>query len=45
VAAVNTQIAELLKSGRLLEILKPYGYTENELPPPDVAASSLCGAA
>jgi polar amino acid transport system substrate-binding protein len=45
VAAVNTQIAKLLESGRLLEVLKPYGYTENELPPPDVTASSLCGAA
>ncbi len=45
VAAVNTQIASLLASGRLLEILKPYGYSENELPPPGVRSATLCAAA
>jgi len=45
VAAVNTQIAALLASGGLLEVLKPFGYTANELPPPDVTAAKLCAAA
>jgi len=42
VAAVNTQVAALLKSGGLLKILEPYGYTANELPPADVTAAKLC---
>ena len=44
VAAVNTQVAALLKSGGLLKILEPYGYTANELPPADVTAAKLCAA-
>jgi polar amino acid transport system substrate-binding protein len=44
VAAINKEIATLLASGKLLEILKPFGYTQNELPPADVTAASLCGA-
>jgi polar amino acid transport system substrate-binding protein len=45
IEAVNKQIARLLSSGRLLEILKPFGYSENELPPANVTADKLCGAA
>ncbi len=44
VAAVNTQIAALLASGGLLDALKPFGYTANELPPADVTAAKLCAA-
>ena len=44
VAALNKEIASLLASGKLLEILKPYGYSQNELPPANVMAAGLCGA-
>lgn len=44
VAAVDTQIAALLSSGGLLDALKPFGYTANELPPADVTAAKLCAA-
>jgi polar amino acid transport system substrate-binding protein len=44
VAALNKEIAGLLSSGKLLQILQPYGYSQNELPPPDVSAASLCNA-
>jgi polar amino acid transport system substrate-binding protein len=42
VEAVNKQIAALLASGKLLEIIKPYGYSQNELPPADVTADKIC---
>jgi polar amino acid transport system substrate-binding protein len=44
IEAVNKQIATLLSSGKLLEIIKPYGYSQNELPPADVTAEKICTA-
>ncbi|MDX7950335.1 ectoine/hydroxyectoine ABC transporter substrate-binding protein EhuB [Lichenihabitans sp. Uapishka_5] len=41
-AAFNGELAKLRQSGRLLELLKPYGYTENELPPLDATAAQAC---
>ncbi|MDQ0391357.1 ectoine/hydroxyectoine ABC transporter substrate-binding protein EhuB [Labrys monachus] len=40
--AFNAELKKLRTSGRLLELLKPYGYTENELPPEDVTAEQVC---
>jgi polar amino acid transport system substrate-binding protein len=42
IEAVNKQIASLLSSRKLLEIIKPYGYSQNELPPADVTADKIC---
>jgi len=42
IEAINTQLASLLASGKLLEILAPFGYSKNELPPADVTAAQLC---
>jgi polar amino acid transport system substrate-binding protein len=42
VEAINVQLATLLSSGKLLSILKPFGFTENELPEPEVTAAKLC---
>ncbi len=44
VEAVDKQIASLLSSGKLLEIIRPYGYSQNELPPADVTAEKVCAA-
>ena len=40
--AFNAELKKLRTSGRLLELLKPYGYTENELPPENVTAAEVC---
>jgi polar amino acid transport system substrate-binding protein len=45
VDAVNQQIASQLSSGKLLEIIKPFGYSQNELPPADMTAAKACGPA
>jgi polar amino acid transport system substrate-binding protein len=42
-AAVNGKLAELKKDGRLLQIIKPFGFTEAELPG-DHTAAQLCTA-
>jgi polar amino acid transport system substrate-binding protein len=42
IEAINTQLATLLSSGKLLEILGPFGFTANELPGADVTAAKLC---
>ena len=45
VNAVNQQIESMLSSGKLLEIIKPFGYSQKELPPADVTAAKACGPA
>ena len=40
--AYNDGLAQLKESGRLLEIIKPFGFTEAEIPPDDMTAESLC---
>ncbi|MGH8866783.1 MAG: ectoine/hydroxyectoine ABC transporter substrate-binding protein EhuB [Actinomycetes bacterium] len=43
VDAFNTELAKLKDSGKLLELIKPYGFTEAELPEDDVTTKMLCG--
>ncbi|GAA3746185.1 ectoine/hydroxyectoine ABC transporter substrate-binding protein EhuB [Spinactinospora alkalitolerans] len=43
VEAVNEKLEEFKQSGRLLEILEPFGFTEAEMPG-DVTAEQLCNA-
>ncbi|WP_342723861.1 ectoine/hydroxyectoine ABC transporter substrate-binding protein EhuB [Bradyrhizobium sp. B097] len=40
--AYNGALKKLHESGKLLEILKKYGYSENEVPPVEVTAGQLC---
>jgi len=40
--AINTQLVSMLASGKLLEVLKPFGFSTNELPPPDMTAMKIC---
>ncbi|GLW63269.1 ectoine/hydroxyectoine ABC transporter substrate-binding protein EhuB [Actinomadura rubrobrunea] len=40
--AFNDKLAELKRTGRLLPILKPFGFTEAELPGPDDTAARFC---
>ncbi|MDQ4037025.1 MAG: ectoine/hydroxyectoine ABC transporter substrate-binding protein EhuB [Actinomycetota bacterium] len=42
VDAFNEELAELKESGRLLEIIEPFGFTEAELP--EVTTEELCQA-
>ncbi|WP_095205163.1 ectoine/hydroxyectoine ABC transporter substrate-binding protein EhuB [Mesorhizobium carmichaelinearum] len=42
VAAVNDGIKNLSASGKLLEILAPYGFTKDDLPDASVTAEGLC---
>ncbi|RCV49634.1 ectoine/hydroxyectoine ABC transporter substrate-binding protein EhuB [Marinitenerispora sediminis] len=44
VDAFDAQLAEFKDSGRLLEIIEPFGFTEQELPG-DLTARQLCEAA
>ncbi|HET9069851.1 MAG TPA: ectoine/hydroxyectoine ABC transporter substrate-binding protein EhuB [Amaricoccus sp.] len=39
---LNTEIARLIESGEMLEIISQYGYGEDELPTPGVTAEALC---
>ncbi len=39
--AFNTELRKLKKSGELLRILRPFGFTENEMT--DLTAKELCG--
>jgi polar amino acid transport system substrate-binding protein len=41
-AAVNQSLASLLASGKLLNILAAFGYTESDMPPVDVKAAAIC---
>lgn len=42
IAALNEQIAGLRSSGKLAEILKPFGFTEQDLPDLSVTADKVC---
>jgi polar amino acid transport system substrate-binding protein len=41
-AAVNEQLRVMRSSGKLLEIMGPFGFTKNEIPPDEVTAAALC---
>lgn len=42
--AFNRELAALREGGQLLDILEPFGFTEAELPDPDVTTEQLCRA-
>jgi polar amino acid transport system substrate-binding protein len=42
--AFNTELNNLQSSGRWLEIVKPFGFTEANLPPEDLQTEQLCSA-
>ena len=42
VAAYNAKLAEMKTSGKLLELISPYGFTENQVPDPEIKAENLC---
>jgi polar amino acid transport system substrate-binding protein len=41
-AAYNEELAALIEEGRLLALMEPFGFTEGDLPDPDVTADELC---
>lgn len=43
-ALLNEEIAKMLASGQLLEIISKYGYGPDELPTPEDTAERLCSA-
>jgi polar amino acid transport system substrate-binding protein len=43
--AYNAELKKVRESGKLLEILKAYGFTEDELPPAGLTAAELCNPA
>jgi len=44
VAAYNGKLAEINASGKLLELMEPYGFTAAQVPAADVTAAQLCKA-
>ncbi|MDN5929546.1 MAG: ectoine/hydroxyectoine ABC transporter substrate-binding protein EhuB [Pseudonocardia sp.] len=42
--AFNTELAALQESGEWLQIVQPFGFTEDNLPGPEVTTESLCTA-
>ncbi|MGH3357086.1 MAG: ectoine/hydroxyectoine ABC transporter substrate-binding protein EhuB [Nocardioidaceae bacterium] len=40
--AFSDELAALRRSGDLLRLMQPWGFTETELPPPGVTAADLC---
>lgn len=42
--AFNTELAAIQQSGEWLDIVTPFGFTEDNLPGPDVTTESLCSA-
>ncbi|GAB3396399.1 ectoine/hydroxyectoine ABC transporter substrate-binding protein EhuB [Amycolatopsis echigonensis] len=42
VTAFNTELAKLHQNGQWLEIVKPFGFTKDNLPPADVTTEQLC---
>lgn len=40
--AFNTQLKKLHDSGKWVEIVKPFGFTKDNLPSPDVTTEQLC---
>jgi polar amino acid transport system substrate-binding protein len=43
-AAFNDQLRAMRGSGKLIEIMAPFGFTQNEVPPEEVTATGLCTA-
>jgi polar amino acid transport system substrate-binding protein len=41
-SAFNAELTALQKSGEWLEITEPFGFTRENLPPPDLTTESLC---
>jgi len=44
-AAFDAELAALQASGEWLRITEPFGFTRNNLPPPDLTTASLCNPA
>ncbi|MFD2470787.1 ectoine/hydroxyectoine ABC transporter substrate-binding protein EhuB [Amycolatopsis silviterrae] len=44
VTAFNAELAKLHQNGQWLEIVKPFGFTKDNLPPADVTTEQLCSA-
>ena len=42
IEALNQQIAALRASGKLVEILKPFGFTEHDIPDDTRTAAAIC---
>lgn len=42
--AFNSELAAIQQSGEWLEIVRPFGFTEDNLPGPDVTTEELCSA-
>jgi len=40
--AFNAELAKLIESGKWLELVEPYGFTEAEMPDPSLTAEELC---
>lgn len=40
--AFNEELAKLIESGKWLELVEPYGFTEAEMPDPSLTAEELC---
>ncbi|MPY81211.1 MAG: ectoine/hydroxyectoine ABC transporter substrate-binding protein EhuB [Actinophytocola sp.] len=45
VTAFNTELRKLKESGEWLRIVKSFGFSERNVPPPDVTTEQLCGDA
>ncbi|MPY96687.1 MAG: ectoine/hydroxyectoine ABC transporter substrate-binding protein EhuB [Actinophytocola sp.] len=45
VTAFDTELRKLKKSGEWLRIVKPFGFSERNAPPPDMTTDQLCGDA
>lgn len=45
VEAFNTELEKLHDSGQWLEIVRPFGFTEDNVPPEDLTTQQLCEAA
>jgi polar amino acid transport system substrate-binding protein len=40
--AFNAELAKIIESGKWLELVEPYGFTEAEMPDPSLTAEELC---
>lgn len=45
VESFNTELKKLQDNGEWLRIVKPFGFTEDNLVPDDVTTEKLCAAA
>jgi polar amino acid transport system substrate-binding protein len=41
--AYNAELAKIIESGKLLELMAPYGFTKDQVPSVEVTAAKLCG--